>query len=80
MENNAQLQKLFLSTRPETGFIFHLYRDILWISPAENICFASSRKKYRGPETGLMPGSKENNKLYHVSNHLSSDLYFYKLK
>ena len=78
MENNAQLQKLFLSTRPETGFIFHLYRDILWISPAdiENICFAPSRKKYRGPETGLMPGSKENNKLYHVSNHISSDLYF----
>ena len=28
MENNAQLQKLYLATRPETGFIFHLYRDI----------------------------------------------------
>ena len=56
MENNAQLQKLYLATRPETGFIFHLHRDILWISPAdiENICFAPSRKKYRGPETGLM--------------------------
>ena len=53
VEDNTQTQKLFLSTRPKAGFIFHLYRDYLKIS----LCwewkynvFVSSRKKYRGPE------------------------------
>ena len=55
-----------------------IYRSALLI--VKIYAFVSSRKKYRGPETGLMPGSKENNKLYHVSNHISSICISYKLK
>ena len=55
-----------------------IYRSALLI--VKIYALVSSRKKYRGPEIGPMPGPKEDNKLYHISNHLCSDLYFYKLK
>ena len=57
-------------------FIFTeiIYRSALLI--VKIYVLVSSRKKYGGPEIGSMPGPKEDNKLYHVSNHISSDLYF----
>ena len=80
---NTQMQKLFLSTRPKTGFVFTFYRDYLKIS----LCwewkymFLYPLWKIQGAWKWPMPGLYEENMLYHFSNHLSSDLYLdYKLK
>ena len=78
------MQKLFLSTRPKTGFVFHILQRLSKDQPLLRMkiyVFCIPYEKYRGPGRRPMPGQYEENMLYHFSNHLSSDLYLdYKLK
>ena len=52
VEDNTQMQKLFLSTRPKAGFYSFIFTEIIYRSAfaeSENIMFLPSRKQYRGP-------------------------------
>ena len=68
VENNAQMQKLFLSTRPKTGFIFLLLQRLSKDQPLLRMkiyVFCIPYEKYRGPGRRPMPGQYEENLLYH---------------
>ena len=81
VENKAQLQKLFLATQPDTGFIFYfsqryslislLIMKIYALHPPGNI-----RRTWNWFEAG----PNEHNQLYHTSNYISSTCIFNTLK
>ena len=82
VENNAQLQKSFLPTRPETSVSFTytemFYRSVLLIVKILFLCPLG--KKYRGLVIGPLPGPDENNKPYHVLSLYLSFVISYKLE
>ena len=77
VENNAQLQKLYLSLS-QKQVLFFIYTEVFYGSALLTL------KTYALYPLGKMQrtwnwtdaGPKENNKLYHVSNHISSAFVF----